>query len=154
FDAHAQAMYTLEYTPDGRSIVTGSMDSTILAWDMTAPDRHSRPLPVVPLNNIELTGHWDRLRDANPEDAYQSIWALARDPDGTVAFLRGKFHLWQPVAAEKIKGWIADLDSAKFATREKAGRELQAHFDQAEPELRQVLDKLASGEARKRVAKI
>ena len=42
FPAHERPMYTVEYTPDGKRLITGSMDATLLAWDMTGPERRSR----------------------------------------------------------------------------------------------------------------
>jgi WD40 repeat protein len=153
FSAHERPMYTVEYTPDGKRLITGSMDATLLAWDMTAPERRSRELVRTALTKEELTRLWNVLRDGTAAEAYKAKWALVADPEATVAFLRGKFETAKQTSPEKIKAWLTDLDSPKYPTREAAEKNLLAYFDQAEEELRKAHEK-STGEARKRIAGI
>jgi hypothetical protein len=153
FEAHTKPMYTVEYTPDGKALFTGSQDSTILAWDMTGPERRSRSL-TQPLSDKELAKHWDRLRNASAAEAYRSKWALVGDPTRAVAYLRGRFRAPPAIPAETIRSWINDLDSTKYAVRERADRELSAHFAQAESELRKALDGPLSAEKRQRISRL
>jgi hypothetical protein len=153
FAAHERPMYTVEYTPDGRKLITGSQDATLLGWDMTLPERRSRELARQTLSKDDLTKLWTTLRDGTAADAYKAKWTLAADPDATIAFLRDKFAPAKRVDPQKIKSWLAELDSPKFATREAAEKSLVTYFDQAEEELRAAYEKSA-GEARKRLGRI
>ncbi len=53
--------------------------------------------------------------------------------------------------AERVKQWIADLDSDQFAIRERATRQLEALGEAVAPALRKALDGKLSVEARKRI---
>ena len=144
---------TLDFTPNGRRLLTGSDDSTILAWDTTRPELRSRPLRRN-LTDDDLARHWDRLRNANAEEAYRSKWALAGDPKKTVAFLQRRLPSTPPIPIERIKSWIVDLDSNEYSARDQAQSELMNHFDQSEGFLRQALAGTISGEARNRINRI
>jgi WD40 repeat protein len=153
FNAHERPMYTVEFTPDGRRMITGSQDSTMLGWDMTLPDRRSRPLPSAKLSHDDLTKLWAQLRDGSAAEAYKAKWKLAADPDATVAFLRDTFVRLKSLAPEQIQTWLADLDASKYAVREAAEKNLLANIDHAEAELHKAYPK-ASGEARRRISRI
>jgi hypothetical protein len=120
---------------------------------MTRPDRRSRPLPSTRLLNADLIKLWSQLRDGTVAEAYKAKWTLVADPDATTAFLGGKFVAVKRVEPEKIRIWITDLDSPKFAARESAEKNLLTSFHQTEAELRQAHDK-ATGEARRRLGRI
>ncbi len=152
FVAHTMPIYTVEYTPDGKTLVTGSQDSTLMSWDMTLPNRHA-VLPAVTLTAEARAKHWASL--AGPaESAFRSIWAFAADRNDAVKFFNGKFAVVERVPAERIKQWIADLDSPQFAMREKADKSLLANVDQAEAELRRSLKNGLGAEGRKRAQRI
>ena len=55
---------------------------------------------------------------------------------------------------ERIRGWIADLDSEQFATREAATAELTKLDRAAEPALRQALAKKPPLEQRRRIERL
>jgi len=56
-----------------------------------------------------------------------------------------------PVDAERVKQWMADLDSDQFAVREKATQQLAALGDAVAPALRKAQGGKQSVEARKRI---
>lgn len=56
-------MYGVAFSPDGRSLATGSWDETVRLWDLSNRD-HPRPL------GAPLTGH------TGP------VWGVAFSPDG------------------------------------------------------------------------
>lgn len=152
FPAHSRPMNTVEYTPDGKTLVTGSQDSTLMSWDMTLPNRHGE-LPVVALTEQERAKHWDSLAGSS-KSAFLSMWAFVADRGNTVKFFKDKFAPVQRIPPEMIQKWLADLDSPQFAVREKADRNLLANVDQAEPELRGALENGLGAEGRKRAHRI
>lgn len=150
---HELPITMLEFTPDGRRLLTGSEDSTILGWDLTRPEWRSRSL-FSNLSDADLARHWDRLRDAKADEAYRSKWALVGNPKKTVQFLQTRLLGQRATPVEKIKTWIADLDSNQFSVREKAQQQLHDHFDQADALLRMALTKTTSAEGRNRITRL
>lgn len=151
FPAHTKAMYTVEYTPDGKTLVSGSQDSTLMSWDMTLPRRQAMAA-FASLTDAARAQHWEKL-GGPADEAFRSILALSGDRTNAVKFLSGKFGRVAPIPAEQIKQWISDLDSPQFAARERAEKGLQAHANQAESELRQALA-IAGAEGRRRIHRI
>ena len=145
-----QPIETLEFSPDGRRLFTAYADATMLAWDMTRPEWRARPLNH-PLTDEEVKRHWDRLRHSDADEAYRSKWALVGDPKKTIAFLSTHIASEPRIAPERVKALIADLDSAEYAVRERAQRELQEHFRRSEALLRKTLEGPASTEVKNRI---
>jgi WD40 repeat protein len=150
---HDRPVNTIEFTPDGKSLLTGSEDTTILGWDMTRPELRSRPL-TSKLTDNDLSRHWERLRSLKAEEAHRSKWAMAGDLEKTVAFFREKLFPKQSLPIGRVQEWIADLDSPQYSVREQASKELRTHFDQAAAELRQAVKRTTSAEVRKRINQI
>jgi WD40 repeat protein len=133
---------------DGRLLVTGFEDTTALVWDATRPhDPTGRRLQASarPADNLRT------LALAESDRAYAALWALADSPKETVAFLEAEKDLFAPSDVKRIQRWIADLDSDKFADRERASRELGMILDEAEYHLRKALQAGPSAEARSRI---
>ena len=59
---HDQPVYAVAFSPDGRTLATGSYDDTIRLWDVTHPRR--------PVDTAVLTGHTN------------AVWSVAFSPDG------------------------------------------------------------------------
>jgi WD40 repeat protein len=152
-DGHRDLVSLVKFTPDGRRLLTGSNDTTMLGWDLSRPEWRSRTL-ARKLTEADLMRHWDRLRNGTAELAYQSKWALAGDPEKTVALIRERLKPEPALPADRIRRWMADLDSADYSIRERAQGELSKHFDQAETELRAALKAKPSAEARTRITRI
>ena len=151
--AHDEQIMTIDFTPDGRTLLTGSKDTTMLTWDLTRPEWRSRSF-AHELTDTDLPKHWEKLRGADAEEAHRSKWALAGDPKKSIPFIRDRLRMEPPIAAERIRSWIADLDSRQYAIREQAQANLLIHFDQAERDLRQTLGGSASAELRNRIGRI
>jgi WD40 repeat protein len=153
FHGHDLSITTLEFTPDGRRLLSGSDDSTILGWDLARLEWRSRP-PNSNLSDKDMAEHWQRLRNGTAEEAYRSKWAMAADPKKTVEFLGTRLPSWRAVSVERIKSWVVDLDSDRYADRDRAQSELQSHFDQSEEALRKTLAGYVSAEVRSRINRI
>jgi WD40 repeat protein len=126
---------SLAFSPDGRRLVSGLGDSTLLVWDVAAVRSKDRPTV---LDAKGLQQAWDDLA-TDARKAFTARWTLAAAPDQAVFLLRE--HLKPALAADpqRLRRLLADLDSEQFAVREKARRELAALGELAEPALRQAL---------------
>jgi RNA polymerase sigma factor (sigma-70 family) len=151
FRGHDSFIETLTFSSDGQRLVSGSSDTTILVWDMNSlpPPRRWKPVDLSPK---EFDALWAALADTEAAKAYRAIRTLLRSPPQVVSFLKDRLRLIEPVSAEKIAAWIADLDSDRFPVRSKAERELEKLEERAEPALRRALrERPASLELRRRL---
>jgi hypothetical protein len=138
-----QEITALAFTPDGKTLVSISSDSTLLLWDVTRP-RTGKKLPG---GSEEL---WALLADASAEKSGSAIWAMVDAPAESLALLRKRL---QPVAVSQasLQKLVADLDDPKFAVRDKAGRELAALGLAAEAALTKKLQSKPSLEVSRRI---
>jgi hypothetical protein len=153
FLGHRGFINSLAFAPDGRTLASGSADSTALLWDLTGRLKGGR-LTTVKLSPRRLAAAWDDLSDADAARAYRAIWTLTAAPEQAPALLRQ--HL-RPAAAAKEKRlmeWIKDLDHDQFSVREKAVREVQKMGPEAEPALRKLVKAPPSLESRRRAEQI
>jgi hypothetical protein len=133
------------FPPDGSRLVSGLRDSTVLVWDVTSLPRP----PVIEVREGELDGLWKDLAGADTLKAHQAVWKLAAAPEKSVPFLNDRLQPVAEVDAQRVRHWIADLDSDQFALRTAAVKELDQHGEQAGPALRAALEEKPSAEVRK-----
>jgi hypothetical protein len=147
FRGHRGDILSLAFAADGRRLATGSIDTTVLLWDLASPPAGGR-------EDKALATWWNDLADADPVRAYAAVWRLAGVPEKSVPLLRR--HL-KPVAeddVEEIRQAVADLDSESFAVRAKASGRLRELGLSAELALRQELEKKVSLEVRRRIEQV
>src|SRR5947209_6194941 len=82
-------LFCLAYAPNGRSLITGHPDGTILIWSMTPPVR--------PVSAEDLPRLWADLAGADAGRAYEATWQLTDGPEQALVFL--KKHLRPAVPA-------------------------------------------------------
>jgi hypothetical protein len=97
---------------------------------------------------------WSELLEHDARRAHNAIRKLAGDPAKGVSFLRDLIEPATGPDAQRVAKLIADLGNARFAVREKAGRELDRLGEAAAPALREAAEKEASAEVRKAVKKL
>jgi WD40 repeat protein len=133
----------LAFGPDGRTLATGAYDGTSLLWSL-------RPkLEPPPAGPASL---WEALREDDAARAYRAAWALAEQPERSVAFLRDRLRPGRPlIDRERLRRLLADLDSDEFARREAASRDLANLGGAIEADLRAALEKAPSAEVRRRL---
>jgi RNA polymerase sigma factor (sigma-70 family) len=151
FEGHRHCVFALDFSRDGLRLASAGYDATVLVWDVTGRLTSERA-GAVRLSEKELTRLWAELGDE--KDAarpYQAMRVLLRDPTGTMRWFREHLRPIPATAGTQIAQWIADLDSAEFAVREKAMRELTQRGEAVEGALREALENRPSLEVRQRI---
>jgi RNA polymerase sigma factor (sigma-70 family) len=148
FQGHDDAVTDLAFTPDERTLVSASQDSTLLVWDLAAAEEKKPPPPP---GDVEQA--WRRL-DSEAQQAYEAIRVLASSPDATVKLLSRHLEPSAPIDARRIDAWLRDLESDAFDQRERATRRLEQLGNQAVPALERLLADQPSLEARQRAERL
>jgi hypothetical protein len=143
----------VEFSTDGRTLISGSQDSSILAWDVTALARREGRAERR-MSADEARKKWDELREPDAARAYRAMWDLVAAGDSAVEFLRGQLHPAVAVDPQQLARWIRDLDHPQYAARERATASLAQVADQAESALRAALVRTTSAEVRQRIRRI
>jgi WD40 repeat protein len=145
---HRGASQGIAFAPDGKSLASGGFDTTVLLWELRDPKPGVQP--QADLSASEFEKLWAALAGTDGAAAHQAILRLAAVPERAVRLLRE--HLRPAVArGAEVDRLVADLDSEKFAVREKASAQLAELGERAEPALRRVLEGTPSAEVRRRV---
>lgn len=153
FSGHREAVTCLAFSPDNRSLASGSADTTVLIWSLAEVSKKAADLPthVDPdATAEELDNLWQDLESEDGERAYRALRRLSALPDQCVPLLRERVKVTGPTAAQ-IERLVADLDGDRFAVRQRATRELDEMGVTAEPVLRKALEGKPSLEVRQRI---
>ena len=84
FEGHLGQVIAIAFTPDGRSVVSGSEDATALVWDVS--DLKDSLEPGAPLTPQTLQANWNELASTDARPAYRAGSALS--VPSAVPFLR------------------------------------------------------------------
>jgi WD40 repeat protein len=157
FEGHHSAITSVSFAPDGKSLASGSGDSTILLWDLVGRLRNERN--AKPLTTAELEACWQDLVGADAAQAYRAVGDLVVSGDAAVALLKMRLSpvpIPDATLARRSSQLVADLGSDAFATRQKAAVELEKMGNAAIPALRKALAARPSPslEARRRIEQI
>jgi RNA polymerase sigma factor (sigma-70 family) len=144
---HRGTVHTYTFSADGKTLVTGSSDTTALVWDLTGrADTGPQALSVA-----ELDACWADLAGEDAARAYRAIRRLANAPAVAAPYLREHLKPVPPVDKEKVQRLVADLDDGDFATREAAAAELERIGEKAAGHYRKALQETLPAEARRRL---
>jgi WD40 repeat protein len=136
----------LAFTPDGRRLISGHTDTTLLVWEIPAP-------PVARQDKLEakdLARAWAELAGGDAPRAFRARWTLVNAPEAAVTLLTRHLRPTQPADARRLAQLLGDLDSDQFPVRTAAQKELEVLGELAAPALRQALAKNPSLEVRRR----
>jgi hypothetical protein len=148
---HEGRVETVTFAPDGKAIATGSADTTILLWDAAdlMKDIPKSELAELPDGAVEPL--WGDLAGEDAGKALQGVLKLAGAPKQAVPFLGERLRPAAPVDPQKVAGWVAALESTKYAVRQEAAANLVKAGEQVVPALQKVLTSQPTIETRKRV---
>jgi hypothetical protein len=152
FRGHQGGIASLAFSPDGTRLISGSLDTTALAWDV------SRLPSAEPagdeLDAATLKTLWADLGSAEAAKAFEATRRLGGHPRQAVGLVKDHLQPARPVEPQRLARLIADLDDNQFAVRQRAAAELEQHGDLAATALRQVLQREPSLELRQRVERL
>jgi WD40 repeat protein len=148
FVGHRGAVKTVAFTPDGTRLASGSVDTTVLLWDLigTTSAERSRVL-----SDDEVRRRWAKLAGTDAAAAYEAILDLSAAPQSALTLLNRQLRPVAAPDAQQLARWLADLDAPSFAAREHASAELAKLGDRAVPALRTALAAQPSTEAHRRL---
>src|SRR5262249_8585325 len=98
-----------------------------------------------------LASSWTLLAGEDPAKAHEALWALVAAPEESVAFLKARL---KPVDGGKIQKLLTDLNSAQFAARQAALKELTAGAEQALGAMRMAINQNLPLETQRRLQQI
>ncbi len=151
FAGHDGAVMGMVFTSDGKKLVTAAQDGTALVWEI--PDK---PLPTGPVE-AAVTGFDEAFRLLGSADAAQAqrgLDYLYRHPADAVKQAGERIPTPTATPAEKLKQFVADLDSEDFPTREAAAKALEKVGGEASALLKDAVQKSPSAEVRKLAAEL
>ena len=135
---HNGSVSQLRITPDGRSLISGSVDTTALLWDLTQLARMDLTREM-PLASADLDALWVDLAKPDPATAFAATRKLLTSRKQAVALLAERIHAVPPVEDAKIAQLVADL-GGKFDARRKAAAELERLGELAVPQLGKAIE--------------
>jgi hypothetical protein len=144
FKGHRDQPTALTFAPNGQ-LLSGSRDTTVLAWD-TRPPRVAA--------SVTLESAWNDLAKREASEALQSEGRFLVAPAEAVKFLAEKMKPVEALDPKRVGRLLADLDSTEFAVREAASKALAGLDEQVTPYLEEALKNTESAEVRLRVTRI
>jgi WD40 repeat protein/beta-lactamase regulating signal transducer with metallopeptidase domain len=154
FKGHEGRIETLAFAPDGKSITSGSADTTVLLWDAATLMKDFPKPQLAELPDVAVDSLWGDLADEDAAKALQGVLKLTGAPGQAVPYLAERLKPAAAVESQKVEGWIADLESDRFAVRQEASASLLKAGDQVVPALRKVLESQPTIETRKRAEEL
>jgi WD40 repeat protein len=152
--AHAEPIWSLSLSPDGKTLASGSNDSTVLLWDVAELTKPRGPGEKIKITAAEMGRLWKDLGDGDAGKAFQAIGTLTEAQAEAVAFLKGQLKPVAPVDAKVLDNLMEDLNSDVYKVREKANLDLEKLGDLAGPILKLRLAGKPSLEMRQRIEKL
>lgn len=149
---HRYAIASVQFTPDGLQVISGSHDRTALIWDLYAAGEET--LKSEPVTNAFLEHCWRDLADSDAPQAFRAIRQLLQHPTQALAFLKSRLRPVPPAGVEEIRFLISELNSRRFADRQQATERLALQGKHCEPMLRQALAGSVSLETRHRLQEL
>ena len=134
---HLAPITSAALTADGRTLVTGSEDTSMLIWELPALQR-SRPAAQA-FGPGEAERLWRDLAGADAGKARRSMERMCGAPGETVALLREKLAPLAPPDEQTVNRLLGGLRSEAFADRQRAADELARFGVLVEPALKQAL---------------
>jgi RNA polymerase sigma factor (sigma-70 family) len=147
---HRDAVAALALSPDGRTLASGSWDTTALVW-RTAALTGSPPPKKTARSEREIEALRQDLVGGDAGRAYRAGWELAATADAG-RLLEKLVRAVPEAEGARLKALVTDLDSDDFGVREKATAEIRIFRELAEPTLRDAVRHSPSAEVRRRAA--
>jgi WD40 repeat protein len=150
FTGHRGPLTFVAFAPDGRSVASGSWDTTMLLWDIYG--MHDATPQEFPERELETA--WNDLGNTDSSRSFGAIRKLMQSPNQATALLSKQLKSIVPVSKDHIARLIRDLDNNNFNVRQKAFDDLDRLGGVAEEPLRKALATELPLEVRRRVEQL
>src|SRR5262249_9454450 len=117
---HQGGVLSLAFARNGKQLYSGSMDGTVLVWDLKALGQGQSKSG----DFAQKEARWGDLASKDSARAYSAMRVLLASPGQTVALLKDKVKPAVAADPQRVSALIADLNSPQFAVRQKASEEL------------------------------
>jgi WD40 repeat protein len=142
--------FSTAFSPDGRSIATACHDDgSILLWDLK-----KLFCSIQAATSSKASNPWLDLASPDAPLAYKVMGQLWTDEKAALALFTKHLEPTQAVDAMRVRSLLGDLDSAEFAIREKATKQLELLGESVRPFLEHTRASAVSLELRRRVEAI
>jgi WD40 repeat protein len=137
------------FSIDGNRLASGSTSGAVLVWEARPGPQESPPKKHLGENDLQrlLT----LLAGDQADKSLEAAWELVGGEEQTVAYLKARLKPAELGSSERLNKLICDLDSAQFAVRDAATKELAKHGTDAEASLRKALERKPSAEVAQRI---
>jgi WD40 repeat protein len=150
FTGDARTIDSIAFAPDGHTLAAVSLDAPVYIWDLLGLAQP--PRPVTP-TDLELA--WENLASSDAKVAFQAICRLVALRGVAVdLLLKRRLTPAALVESKSIQDLIGQLDSPRFADRQKAVNELEKLGDRAATELRTTFKKQPTAEVRQALQRL
>jgi WD40 repeat protein len=149
---HQGSVSHLRVAPGGRHLVSGSVDTTAVVWDLGRFPRVEFAAEAAPAA-ADLDALWADLAKWDSAAAFASTRRLLTDRNAAVALVADRVRPVSAVDDERVAKLIADL-GGKFDDRRKAAAELERLGELAVPHLRKALEGKPPLDVRQRVEQL
>jgi len=153
--AHLGEVRSLAVAKDGRRMASGGADTTALVWDLPELVRRlpaKSPPPTATAEKLDLW--WAYLGSNDPARSGEALRMFRHFPREALALFQARLKGVKAVDIDKLKKWIADLDSEKFLERDRALKGLIAAGDDARSPVEEALRLKPSEEAKRRLEQL
>jgi RNA polymerase sigma factor (sigma-70 family) len=144
FKGHRDRPTALAFAPGGQ-LLSGSLDTTVLAWEMRPPHVAA---------SVSLESAWKNLAERNAGVSFRSEGRFLAAPAESAKFFADKVQPVEPLKPRRIRRLLTDVDSEEFAVREAASKALVELDQQVVPYLEETLKSTTSAEVRDRMKRI
>lgn len=147
---HVAEIRGIAFSPDGRTLAASSSDAPIYIWDFLG-----LPQPPRPVTPTDLDLALENLASSDAKVAFQSICRLVAVRSVAVELLlKQRMTPAALVQSKDVQDLIRQLDSPRFADRQKAVSELEKLGDRAAAELRTAIKKPLTAEVRQALQRL
>jgi hypothetical protein len=149
---HSGSISVLRVSSDGRSLVSGSVDTTAMVWDLGQLSRIELTRET-PLTADEIESAWRELAGSDAKAGFNATRKLLTDRAAVVKLLKDRLRPVPEVEESRMAQLVSDLGGA-FAVRRKASEELERLGEQAIPQLRKRLENNPPLELKQRLERL
>jgi WD40 repeat protein len=150
---HQGGVVGLAFSADGTRLVSGSLDTTAVVWNVGKYTQTVGP-GGAPLAARELEALWTDLAGKDAARAFAAQQTLSRHPAQAAALVRERLPAARGADPERLAKLVAGLSARNLAMRQKAVAELKELGELAQPALEKALAGDVSLEARQRVERL